>query len=131
MNNTLVFSHNQQWLQAIQKIQQPFNEMMFDLMLSIMGWLGEDESVKKSNRVKMAVRRTDVGTISYKGNKWGRKALSKQVVSKIQELHKQGNSIREIAQKVQVYDNSNNGRNISKSSVHKIIRSFTVQKGSI
>jgi DNA invertase Pin-like site-specific DNA recombinase len=128
---TKVYSYNQQWMQSIQQIQEPFNEIMFDMMLSIMGWLAEDESAKKSNRVKMAVRRTESGTLSYKGAKWGRKALSKQVVSKIQELHKQEKSIREIAQMVQVYDNSNNGRNISKSAVHKIITSFDVQKGSI
>lgn len=120
VQNTLVFSYNQQWIQSIQKMQQPFNEIMFDFMLSIMGWLGEDESIKKSNRVKMAVHRTDKGTFSYKGNKWGRKALSKQAIGKIEDLHSQGMSIREIAKLVQVYDSNNNGRLISKSAVQKI-----------
>ena len=103
--NTKVYSFNQQWMQSIQQLQPPFNEIMFDFMLQIMGWLAEDESVKKSNRVKMAVRRTENGsTVSYKGVKWGRKPLSKQVISKINELRTEGKSVREIAKLVHVYD---------------------------
>ncbi len=128
--NTKVFSYNQQWLQAIQQLQPPFNEIMFDFMLSIMGWLSEDESVKKSNRVKMAVRKNKEVTVSYKGNKWGRKPLSKQTISKIKELYLQGKSIREIAKLVTVYDSNNNGRLISKSAVHKTINVFEAEKGS-
>ena len=125
-----MFSYNQQWLQAIQQLQPPFNEIMFDFMLSIMGWLSEDESVKKSNRVKMAVRKNKEVTVSYKGNKWGRKPLSKQTISKIKELYLQGKSIREIAKLVTVYDSNNNGRLISKSAVHKTINVFEAEKGS-
>ena len=114
-------------MQSIQQLQPPFNEIMFDFMLQIMGWLAEDESVKKSNRVKMAVRRTENGsTVSYKGVKWGRKPLSKQVISKIKELRTEGKSVREIAKLVHVYDANNNGRLISKSAVHKITRGLPV-----
>ena len=128
--HTRVYSFNQQWMQAIQQIQPPFNEIMFDFMLSIMGWLAEDESVKKSNRVKMAVRKSPDGiTRSYKGAKWGRKALTKQVVAKIIELHLAGHSVREIAKQVQVYDANNNGRLISKSAVHKTISNFVSGTG--
>jgi len=128
--HTRVYSFNQQWMQAIQQMQPPFNEIMFDFMLSIMGWLAEDESVKKSNRVKLAVRKSPDGiTRSYKGAKWGRKALTKQVVGKIIELHLAGHSVREIAKQVQVYDANNNGRLISKSAVHKTISNFVSGTG--
>jgi DNA invertase Pin-like site-specific DNA recombinase len=126
--NTKIYSFNQQWMQAIQQMQQPFNEIMFDFMLSIMGWLAEDESAKKSSRVKMAVRRTDNGTISYKGAKWGRKPISQQAVAKIKEMYIAGKSIREIAKSVKVYDSNNNGRLISKSAVHKTIALFSAEK---
>jgi len=122
---TSLFSFNQKWLQSIQNIQSPFNEIMFDLMIQIMGWLAEDESKKKSNRVKMAVVKTDgKPTVSYKGNRWGRKPLSKQVINKIWELHKSGLSIRQIASQVKIYDSQNNGRLISIAAVHKSIQKF-------
>jgi DNA invertase Pin-like site-specific DNA recombinase len=129
---TSLFSYNQQWLQAIQNIQAPFNEIMFDLMIQIMGWLAEDESKKKSNRVKMAVVKTDdKPTVSYKGNRWGRKPLSKQVVNKIMELHKAGYSIRQIARQVNIYDSNKNGRPISIGAVHKTIHLFQAEIVSI
>ena len=126
---TSLFSFNQKWLQSIQNIQEPFNEIMFDLMIQIMGWLAEDESKKKSNRVKMAVvKKDDKPTVSYKGNRWGRKPLSKQVVNKIMELHKSGCSIRQIASQVYVYDSNKNGTTISVGAVHKTISSFKAEK---
>lgn len=131
ISGTSFYSFNQQWLQSIQNIQPPFNEIMFDLMIQVMGWLSEDESRKKSNRVKMAIRKTEKGTISYKGKKWGRKPLSKQVVNKILELHKSGCSIRQIASQVYLYDSNNNGRLISIAAVHKTIHSFQGENVSL
>jgi len=118
---TNVYSFNQQWLNSLQNIQPPFNEIMFNFMLEIMGWLAEDESLKKSLRVKMAVKKTQDGTFSYKGNRWGRKALSKQVIMKVKDLHQKGYSIRQIAAEVHIYDKNNNSKLISKSAVHKLI----------
>ena len=116
-----ICSFNQKWLDAIQKMPEPFNEAMFDFMLQILGWMAEDESKTKSERVKMSVRETEKGTFSYKGNKWGRKALPKQTENRVLELYAEGKSIRAIASQVQIYDGNKNGRPISKSAVHKII----------
>ena len=126
-----IFSFNQKWLESIQTITPPFNEIMFDLMLQIIGFMAEDESATKSKRVKMAVK-TDLNgnTISYKGNKWGRKQFPKQTENKVIALYQTGKSIREIAAEVQVYDKNKNSRNISKSAVHKIIVNFKSKKGS-
>jgi DNA invertase Pin-like site-specific DNA recombinase len=129
--NTKIYSYNQQWLTKLQEILPPFNEIMYEFMLQIMGWIAEEESIKKSNRVKMAVRKNTNGiTFSYKGNKWGRKTLSKQVTTKVKELKDLGLSIRQIAAQVMVYDKSNNGRNISKSAVHKILSFRQEEKDS-
>lgn len=117
-----IHSFNQQWLEELNEIPQPFNEIMHDLMLNLMGWLAEDESKKKSDRVKLAVRNINGITKSYKGNKWGRKSISKKIVKEVLELEKQGLSLRAIALKVNYWDKSNNQKPISKSTVHKIIQ---------
>lgn len=117
-----IHSVNQQWLEELHKIPAPFNEIMHDLMLNLMGWLGEDESRKKSNRVKLAVRRVDgKPTKSYKGNKWGRKSIGKKATNQVLELNKQGVSIRKIAEQVYIWDKHKNKKLIAKSTVHKII----------
>ena len=79
-----VHSFNQQWLETIHEIQYPFNDIMLDLLINLLGWLGQEESEKKSARVKMAVRRNDnKPTLSYKGNRWGRKPFSMQTIDRV------------------------------------------------
>ena len=101
---------------------------MFDLLVSVFGWIAEEESGKKSERVKLAVKRQKNGTFSYKGNKWGRKALPKQTISRILELYDEGMSIRKIASQVKVYDKNNHGKNISTTSVHRTITEYRKTK---
>src|SRR5581483_964898 len=72
-----IFSYNQQWLNEIARIPEPFNEIVNDLVIQILGWISEEESRTKGNRVRNAIRKTTKGTYSYNGNKWGRKAISK------------------------------------------------------
>ena len=111
MYNCNIHSVNQLWLEQLTKIPEPFNEIMYNLMLNLMGWLAEDESKKKSERVKSAVRKKNGKTISYKGNKWGRKSISTQLRNKILNFTKEHPemSIRQTAKEL----------NISKSVVHK------------
>jgi len=116
-----VDSFRQQWLNQLNEIPEPFNEMMFNLMLQIMGWLAEEESNKKSERIKNAIRMKKDGAYSYKGNKWGRKEISTIAIKKIMELQKEGLSMREIAKRVTYSDKSNNKKNVSPSLVHKIL----------
>ena len=91
------------------------------MVLNLLGWIGEEESEKKSSRVKMAVKKTSKGTFSHNGNKWGRKALPTQTVNRVLELHRQGSSIRQIASQVNIYDSNNNAKKISKSAVQQIL----------
>jgi DNA invertase Pin-like site-specific DNA recombinase len=128
--NTKVHSFNQVWLEDINKIPFPFNEIVFEMLISFFGWIGEQESEKKGNRVRNAVVKAKNGTFSYKGNKWGRKGFPKQTETRVLELHTKGVSIRKIAEQVFVYDKNNNGRKISKSAVHKIVAQKSSEKDS-
>lgn len=116
-----IHSFRQQWLNQLNSLPSPFNEIMFDLMLQIMGWLGEEESTKKSERIKIAIRRDSGITKSYKGNKWGRKTLNDSLINQILDLHKQGKTIREISSSVYYWDKSNNKKYVSNGFVHKTI----------
>lgn len=121
---TKIHSFNQGWLEQLHSIPPPFNEMMFDLLINLMGWLSEEESTKKSNRVKNAVVRKKDGTYSYTGKKWGRKGFPKQTIDRVLALADSGLSIREIAGQIKTYDQNRNEKPISKSAVHKIIRLY-------
>jgi DNA invertase Pin-like site-specific DNA recombinase len=129
--NCKIYSVRQEFLNAFDNLKLPFgfeflSEMYRDNFLQFLGWIAEEESSKKSERVKNAVVRKDkqgnlIKTISYKGNKWGRKALSKNVINQVLELHKQGLSMRQISKQVFYWDKNNNQKQIALSSVHKII----------
>jgi DNA invertase Pin-like site-specific DNA recombinase len=125
-----IHSYRQKWLKDVNSIPAPFDEIVMDLLINITGWMAQDESQKKSERVCMAVRRKEKGTFSYKGNKWGRKSFPKQTIERVLEFHRKGNSIRKIAEQVKVYDKNNNERQISKSAVHKIIVENSLENDS-
>lgn len=50
-------SVRQSWLDELNKAPPPWNEIMTDLMLQIIGWMGEDESNKRSERTKAGIAR--------------------------------------------------------------------------
>lgn len=125
-----VYSYCQRWLDGINNTPEPFNEIIMDLLINILGWIGEEESNVKSSRIRMATKIVDGVTYSHKGNLWGRQSFPKQTVDRVLKLHKEGLSIRKIASLVQVYDKNNNGKNISKSSVQKLLAENALQKGS-
>lgn len=116
-----IFSFRQDWLESINNISPPFNEIVHGLMLQVMGWLAEEESNKKSERTKNAVRREDGVTKSYKGNKWGRKALQSNIAEQIRKCRQEGKSFSEICQEVFYWDKNNHKKFVSKGFVHKIL----------
>jgi len=95
---------------------------IWKLLIQQAGETAEEESKKKGERVKLAIRKQNGITKSYKGNKWGRKSLSKNVIKEVIKKHKLGMSIRQIAQSVCYWDKNNNQKFISKSAVHKILQ---------
>lgn len=119
-----IHSVNQQWLEELTNIPAPFNDIMHDLMVNLMGWLAEDESKKKSDRVKLAVRRTPgKPTMSYRGKKWGRKKMP-TAEKRIIELHKEGKKMRKICEEVYYWDKNNHKKFVSIGFVHKTIGAF-------
>ena len=89
-----------------------FNELlnsifkaMWDFMIQQAGEQAEEESRKKSDRVKLAVRKSNGITKSYKGNKWGRKKL--KVEDEIIKLREKGKNLREICKEVYYWDKNN------------------------
>jgi len=95
-----VHSYRQKWLEDINRIPKPFDEIVSDMLIKIFGWIAEEESQKKSDRVKLAVRKTDGVTKSYKGNKWGRKQISTQKKNIITRMRKEGFTVRKISEQV-------------------------------
>ena len=114
-----IHSYRQQFFETLHTMPEPFNEAMFDFMLQMMGWFAEDESNKKSDRVRAAVRKEEgKPTKSYKGNRWGRKTLSSQKVNQVKVLYEQGKGLRAISREL----------GISVGSVHKYIPSNHIGK---
>jgi len=107
-------SYRQQWFEELHKIPAPWNEIVSDLMVNVYGHMAEDESKKKSDRVKIAYKN--------RTQKWGRKPISKRVEVDVLKLHQEGKSVREIASTIVYWDKSRNQHKISKSAVHKIIQ---------
>ncbi len=117
-----IHSVKESWLEAI-NIEGALGKTIQEFLLGLMGSMGEMESQRKSERVRLAIRKKDGITKSYKGNKWGRKNLSKQTITKILQLRLDNPkiSIRDIARQVIYYDKNNNAKNVSRSAVHKIL----------
>ena len=91
LHNTKIISFRQEWLNKLEMIPEPFNEMIEDWLINFYGWIAEDESKKKSERVRKAFE-------NHKGKKWGRPLL-KVNTSEIMRLRNDGLSIRAISDK--------------------------------
>ena len=112
-----IHSVRQQFYEDLYKVPKPFDDIMQELTLNLMGWLAEDESKKKSDRVKIAFKN--------RTKQWGRKPLSENVKKEVLELRKAGHSMQEIAESVFYWDKNHNRKQISKSTVHKVINEST------
>lgn len=120
MYNCKIYSFRQQFLEDINKAPAPWNEMLFNQLIFILGWIAEEESKKRSERVRASVRK-EIGeaTKSRKGNRWGRK---RKPINEnyILELHQQGLSTYEIAKRYS--EDSRFKSKISHQTVHNIIK---------
>jgi len=116
-----IHSIRQRWLEDINNIPEPWNEIVYDLLINIMGWIAEEESSKKSERVKLAITKKGNKTYSKYGKKWGRKQLSTFKKNKIRELSNAGENYRAISKKV----------GVSLGVVHKILRDISNKKIAI
>lgn len=100
-------------------------KVLWDFLIRQAGEEAEEESRRKSERVKLSiVKEEGKKTISYKGNKWGRKNLSQETKQAIVELYKQNKTYSQICSEVFYWDKSRNKKYVSRGVVHKIISQF-------
>jgi len=116
-HNCKIHSFRQSWFEDFHNIPKPFDEIISDIVLNLLGWIAEDESKKKSERVKIAFQ-------NRKGN-WGRKALSENVKKEIIDCHNKGMDLRSISESVFYWDKHRNKKNVSLGFVHKTIKQST------
>lgn len=119
-----VHSFRQEFLERLHEMPEPFNDAMYDFMLQMLGWQAEEESRKKSERVKAAVVRVDgEKTRSYKGNKWGRKAAIIDT-EKVWSLYEEGLSYREIANEIEYKDSRGKLKHPSHVTISKLLNNY-------
>jgi len=69
----LIHSVRQHFAESIMNMDDNFREPLLDMLISMLGWLSEEESTKKSERVKNAVVDDGFKRTSFRKNKWGDK----------------------------------------------------------
>jgi len=89
-------SARQIWLDEILKSPEPCNEIMFDLALNIVGWIGEEESQKKSDRVKAAFKNHNYKVKKKVSNPWGRTPCNVDM-ARLLQLKASGMSLRKMS----------------------------------
>jgi len=118
-------SYRQNWFEDIHKIPEPWNDIVNDLMINIYGHIAEEESNKKSERVKASRKTIQGKTYSKYGKKWGRKTIiTERLCKHIIDLYEQGYSIRQIARQVYAYDKNKNKKSVSIATIHKIVKAY-------
>jgi len=119
------YSENPIFNELFKSILQAF----WDFMIQTAGEQAEEESKKKSERVKLTVRKGEGKiTKSYKGNKWGRKTL--KVQKEIIKLFNEEKKYREICKEVFYWDKNNHKKYVSLGFVHKTIVNFKKENTS-
>ena len=118
---TNIHSYRQNWLKELNSLSGAWKEIILNFLVDIYSWIGEEESRKKSERVRLAITKVGKDTLSYKGKRWGRKPIPQATAAKILRLHQMGHSIRQISKQVKIKEGKKKLRPISKSVVHKVI----------
>lgn len=116
-------SFRQSFMEDLNKVPEPWGQIVYGMLIQIFGWLAEEESKKKSERVKIA-------HANHKGSKWGRPGIPEKTRLEVVKLFKEGKSIRQISEAVVYWDKSRHERKISRGAVHKIITDFTGENDS-
>ena len=124
-------STRQGWLEALNQIPEPFNEIVGELMLQIVGWMAEEESTKKSERVKAAYGRMEG---EGKLNGWGRPRLTDYIsIERIGELYVEAGGLRgackAIREEVKVRGKST--PSVSVPTVRKYLQELTDGRVSV
>lgn len=95
-----IYSYRQKFMEDLLRMDGSIGELMYDVMLNFFGWIAEEESRKKSERVKEAYKRKksrSAGKVN-----WGRPSISDYQLKRLKELRGEGKSYREIAEDMQI-----------------------------
>ena len=92
-------STRQRWIEELNSIPEPFNEIVSELMLQIVGWMAEEESSKRSERVRAAYERMNS---EGKAQGWGRPPLTDYIsIERMGELYIEAGSLRRACELIQ------------------------------
>lgn len=116
-------SVRQQWMEDLNKVPDPWGQIVYEMLINVFGWMAEEESKKKSERVKIA-------HANHKGKNWGRPGIPENTRLEVVKLYRSGKSMREISKLVSYWDKSRHLKKISIGAVHKIIANLPEEKAS-
>jgi len=112
------YSDNPIFNELFKAILQAF----WNFMIQQAGEQSEEESRKKSERVKLAVVKEDgKPTLSYKGKKWGFHSVGKDTDKQIINLFNEGKTYRQIRDSVFYWNKSRHKKNISLGYISKLV----------
>lgn len=114
-------------LQAMGFIGKALSEFLETVLRGFEHQRAYRESLLKSERIHLAMRKRQGKTVSYKGNVWGRRSLPKQTQERIIELYNGGMSMNLISKTVKTYQGDRE-KFVSLGVVHKTIQSFRTEK---
>lgn len=107
--------------------KEPFfntdNELVKDILFSVMGALAKQESIRLSERTKAGLEQA-----RRKGIKIGKPEVPKKAKEKIIEMREQGRSYRDICREVYYWTKSNHKKFVSLGFVHKTLSEFYAKK---
>ena len=52
VKGTRIYSFREQWIEELHKVPTPWNEIIYNMMMQIIGWMAENESQHRSERTK-------------------------------------------------------------------------------
>lgn len=87
----IVISYRQQFLRELERIPPPWNEIFYDFIIQVFAYLAEEESQKKSERVRAAFK-----SGRYNG-RWGRPKAGFNKHRAYHLLFSEGCSVRRVA----------------------------------
>jgi len=110
-----VYSVKEEWItelwdivnsDVVDNLPSPFDEVIkeqfllhWKTMIKIAGKIGQDESDKRSERTKSAIRKTKNNvTVSYRNNKWGRPSKNLNKIEVIKKYLEPGMNLRKTAE---------------------------------
>jgi len=96
------------------------NEMVKDILLSVMGALAKQERIKISERTKAGLEQA-----RKKGVTLGKPAVPENVKQEIIKLRNEGKSYRQIAKEVYYWDAAKHKKFVSVGFVHKTLSNST------